>query len=63
MFGVAFLYAKFVDPLYRGGSSLWVGLDEWLVKISWLGEVVSVFWSVELHIFSLECNEVSSSEF
>ena len=50
-------------PLYCGGSSLWVGLDEWLVKVSWLGKLVSVFWWVELDLFSLECNEVPSSEF
>ena len=48
---------KFVVPLYCGGSSLWVGLDEWLVKVSWLGKLVSVFRWVELDIFSLECNE------
>jgi len=40
-----------------------VVLDEWLVKVSWLGKLVSVFWWVELDLFSLECNEVSSSEF
>ena len=39
------------------------GVDEWLVKVSWLGKFVSVFWWVELDLFSLECNEVSSSEF
>ena len=39
------------------------GVDEWLVKVSWLGKLVSVFWWVELDLFSLECNEVSSSEF
>ena len=50
-------------PLYCGGSSLWVGLDGWLVKVSWLGKLVSMFWWVELDFFSLECNEVSSSEF
>jgi len=48
---------KFVVPLYCGGSSLWMGLDKWLVKVSWLGKLVSVFWWVELDIFSLECNE------
>ena len=52
-----------VVPLYCGGSSLWVGLDGWLVKVSWLGKLVSVFWWVELNFFSLECNEVSSNEF
>ena len=40
-----------------------MGLDAWLVKVSWLGKFVSVFWWVELDFFSLECNEVSSNEF
>jgi len=40
-----------------------MGLDEWLVKVSWLGKLVSVFWCVELDFFSLKFNEVSSSEF
>ena len=34
-----------------------------VVKVSWLGELVSVFWWVELNLFSLEFNEVSNSEF
>ena len=38
-------------------------VDEWLVKVSWLGKLVSVFWWMELDLFSLEWNEVSSSEF
>ena len=42
---------------------LWVGLDVWLVKVSWLWRLVSVFWWVKLDFFSLECNEVSSNEF
>ena len=50
-------------PPYCGGSSLWVGLDGWLVKVSWLGKLASVFWWMELNFFSLECNEVSSDEF
>ena len=54
---------QFVVPLYCGDSSLWVELDEWLVKVSWLGKLVSVFWWVELDLFFLECNDVSSSEF
>ena len=53
----------FVVPPYCGGSSLWVGLDEWVVKVSWLGKLASVFWWVELDLFSLEFNEMSSSEF
>ena len=36
------------SSLYCGVSSLWVGLDGWLVKVSWLGKLVSVFWWVEL---------------
>ena len=39
------------------------GLAEWLVKVSWLGKLVYVFWWVELDLFSLEFNELSSSEF
>ena len=39
-----------------------MGLDGWLVKVSWLAKLVSVFWWVELDFFSLECNEVSSNE-
>ena len=54
---------KSVVPLYCGGSSLWVGLDKWLFKVSWFRKLVSVFWWVELDLFSLECNEVSSSDF
>ena len=40
-----------------------MGLEEWMVKVSWLGKLALVFWWVELDLFSLECNEVSSSEF
>ena len=61
--GVAFLYSGSLwISLFCGVSSLWVGLDRWLVKVSWLGKLVSVFWWVELDFFSLECNEVSSNE-
>ena len=48
------------SSLYCGVSLLWVGLDEWLVMVSWLRNLV--FWWVELDFFSLECNEVSSNE-
>ena len=49
VFGAAFLYSgSFMVSLYCGGSSLWVVLDEWLVRVSWLGRLVSVFWWVEL---------------
>ena len=61
VFGAAFLYSDSLwSSLYCGISSLWVGLDGWLVKVSWLGKLVS--WWVELDFFSLECNEVSSNE-
>ena len=51
-----------------GSSLLWRilpvgGVGPVLVKVSWLGKFASVFWWVELDLFSLECNEVSSSEF
>ena len=38
-----------------------MGLDNWLVKVSWLGKLASVFWCVELDFFSLECNGVPMS--
>ena len=62
-FGVAFLYSGSLwSSLYCEVSLLWVGLYRWLVKVSWLEKLVSVFWWVELDFFSLECNEVSSNE-
>ena len=33
------------------------------MKVSWVGELVSVFWWMELDIISLEGSGVSSSEF
>ena len=33
------------------------------VNVIWLGKLMLVFWLVELDLFFLECNEVSSSEF
>ena len=33
---------KVVVPLHCGVCSLWVGLEQWLVSISWLGELMSV---------------------
>ena len=51
-----------------GSSLLWRflpvdGVDEFLVKVSWLGKLALVFWWVGLDLFSLECNEVYNSEF
>ena len=31
-------------------------LDQWLVKVTWLGKLMSVFWWLELDLFSLECS-------
>ena len=43
--GVSFLYSGSLwSSLDYGVSSLWVGLYGWLVKVSWLGKLVSVFW-------------------
>ena len=39
-----------------------MGLDQWLVKITWLDKPVSVFWWVELHLFlwnAMKCPVVS----
>ena len=50
---------KFVVPLYCGGFSLWVVLDEWLVKVSWLGKLVSVFWWISSLWSAMKCPVVS----
>ena len=42
---------------------MWVGLNEWLIEVSWLGKLAVVFWWVELDLFPLEYKKVSSSEF
>ena len=36
-----------------------MGLDDWVVKVSWLGKIVTVFLCEELDFFSLECSLVS----
>ena len=39
-----------------------VWLDEWLVKVSWLGKLASVFWWVKLDLFfcsAMKCPVVS----
>ena len=57
------VFWQFVVSFYCGGSSLRVGLDKWLVKVSWLGKFVLVFWWVEMDFFCLVSSEVYSSEF
>ena len=54
VFVVTFLYSGSLwSFLYCGVSSLWVGLDGWLVMVSWLSKLVSVFLLVELDFFHL----------
>ena len=61
-FGVAFLYSgNLWSSLYYGASSLWVGLYQCLVKVSWLGRLVLEFWWVELGFFPLECSGVTNN--
>ena len=40
-----------------------MGLDEWLVKVFLIREACVSVLVGELDLFSLECNELSSSEF
>ena len=56
-------YRIYLVCLVQELLSSWVVVDDWLVKVSWLGKLVSVFWCVEMDFFSLECNGVSSDEF
>ena len=46
----------------QGALCVCVCVYRWLVKVSWLGKLVSMFWWMELYFFSLECNEMSSNE-
>ena len=63
VFGLAFLYSGSLwSSLYCGVFLLWVVVYMCLVKVSWLGKLMLVFWWVELDFFSLECNEVSGDE-
>ena len=50
-------------PLSCGVCSLWVWLHQCLVKVSWLGGFVPVFWWMALHLIFLEGSAVCSSEF
>ena len=63
LFGIALLFLAVC-----GSSLLWRflpvgGVGQVACQVSLLGKFASVFWWVELHLFSLECSEVSSSEF
>ena len=57
------VFWRSVVPFYCGGFTQWVGLYDWLIKVSWLGKLALVFWCVELDFFSLECDGVPSNEF
>ena len=63
MSGVGFLYSGGLWFLFIVVFTQWVGLDDWLVKVSWLGKLALVFWCMELDFFSLECDGVPSNEF
>ena len=41
---------------------MWVGLNEWLIEVSWLGKLAVVFWWVELNLFSVDKCPVVNSE-
>ena len=56
--GGSSLLWRFLPVCLRGR-----GLGEWLIKVSWLGKLASMFWWMELDLLSLECNGVSSSKF
>ena len=63
VFGVAFPYSGslwflFIVKVHHCGWRWTGGLSRFLG----LGKLVLVFWWVELDLFSLECNEVSSNE-
>ena len=51
---------KVIVPLTRGDCPQCVGLDQYLVKVSWLGGLVSVFRWVELDLVSLKGNVTPS---
>ena len=47
-------------PFYCGGFTKWAGLDDWLVKVSWLGKLVLVFWNWISSLWSaMECPVMS----
>ena len=45
---------KAVVPVNYGVCLPWVGLDQWLLKVFWLGGFVFVFWWVELDLVILK---------
>ena len=55
------VFWQFVVPLYCGGSSLWVGLDDLACQGFLVREACVLVDGADF--FCLECNEVSSSEF
>ena len=55
------VFWQFVEFSLLWSFLLWMGLYQWLVKVSWLGKLVLEFWWLDLDFFFLECNEVSSN--
>ena len=69
LFHLVYIAVSGVGFLYSGGlwfffivevSPRWVGLDDWLVKVSWLGKLASVFWNWISSLWSaMECPVMS----
>ena len=54
---------RIIIPLNFGIWFLGVELEQCLLKVFWLGELVSVLWRMELDLISLESSAVSGNEF
>ena len=52
---------KVVFPLKYGVCPTWLGFDQCLVKVSWLGGLVPVFWWMRLDLVSLKGSAISRS--
>ena len=52
---------KVVVPLKYGVCPPWLGFDQCLVKVSWLGGLVPVFWWMRLDLVSLKGSAISRS--
>ena len=53
---------RVIVPLNCRVCFLWVGLGQWLMKVSWLRKLVSVFWWMELDLVPLDGSAVSISK-
>ena len=56
------VFCRSVVLFYCEDFTQWVGLDDWLLKVSWLGKLVSVFdvWNLISSLWSaMECPVMS----